>query len=310
MHKTTLQSYAYDYAYGMLQPNRHYTLAEEYKFGFNGKENDDEVYGVKGSFQDYGMRMYDTRLARFASADPLIIKEQQYPELTSYQFASNTPIQAIDLDGLEALVMVQATSKSTGHTVLLVANYTEIGVNDKGEKLYRRTGYTQYDLTSNSAMRTRFHENTDVGYVNLKDVSIQELRSLKGFDGIVQITNNDVGEDKTYTENEIKTELGLKRYIIETYGNINNNIEFNLSTKNCAWFVSQVLARGAGINNSRTERIGRQKLGSGKTKKTMFTPNKIFQDLKKLGLKIIKGNNNRNLSEKSANDYYKTQIDD
>jgi hypothetical protein len=34
------------------------------------------------------------------SVDPL---KKDYPELTPYQFASNTPIQAIDLDGLEAV---------------------------------------------------------------------------------------------------------------------------------------------------------------------------------------------------------------
>jgi hypothetical protein len=37
-------------------------------------------------------------LCRFLSVDPLAPK---YPELTTYQFASNTPIMAIDLDGLE-----------------------------------------------------------------------------------------------------------------------------------------------------------------------------------------------------------------
>ena len=36
--------------------------------------------------------------SRFLSVDPI---GRQYPELTPYQFASNTPIQAIDLDGLE-----------------------------------------------------------------------------------------------------------------------------------------------------------------------------------------------------------------
>lgn len=40
-------------------------------------------------------------LTRFISVDPLTKK---YPQLTPYQFASNTPIQAIDLDGLEAFV--------------------------------------------------------------------------------------------------------------------------------------------------------------------------------------------------------------
>src|SRR5215204_6335569 len=68
-----------------------------YRYGFNGKENDNEIKG-EGNQQDYGMRIYDPRLSKFLSVDPL---QKQYPELTPYQFASNTPIQAIDLDGLE-----------------------------------------------------------------------------------------------------------------------------------------------------------------------------------------------------------------
>jgi RHS repeat-associated protein len=68
-----------------------------YRFGFNGKENDNEVKGT-GNQQDYGMRIYDPRLGRFLSVDPLT---SSYPELTPYQFASNRPIDGIDLDGLE-----------------------------------------------------------------------------------------------------------------------------------------------------------------------------------------------------------------
>jgi hypothetical protein len=51
--------------------------------------------------------MYDSRLCRFLSVDPLAPK---YPELTTYQFASNTPIMAIDLDGLESEVKTVASS--------------------------------------------------------------------------------------------------------------------------------------------------------------------------------------------------------
>ena len=40
--------------------------------------------------------------SRFLSVDPI---GRKYPELTPYQFASNTPLQAIDLDGLEAFVI-------------------------------------------------------------------------------------------------------------------------------------------------------------------------------------------------------------
>ncbi len=81
-------------------PNRKTPAAtpSTYRYGFNGKENDDEVYGDDNE-QDYGMRIYDPRLGRFLSVDPIA---REYPELTPYQFASNTPLQAVDLDGLEA----------------------------------------------------------------------------------------------------------------------------------------------------------------------------------------------------------------
>ncbi|MFT3980440.1 MAG: RHS repeat-associated core domain-containing protein [Ferruginibacter sp.] len=87
----------YDYyPFGMSMPARNYSSAI-YRYGFNGKENDNEVKGDGGQ-QDYGMRIYDPRLAKFLSVDPLT---QKYPWLTPYQFAGNTPIQAIDVDGEE-----------------------------------------------------------------------------------------------------------------------------------------------------------------------------------------------------------------
>jgi len=84
------------YPFGMLMPNRTFS-SDKYRFGFNGKENDNEVKGT-GDQQDYGMRIYDPRLGRFLSVDPITKK---YPELTPYQFASNRTIDGIDLDGLE-----------------------------------------------------------------------------------------------------------------------------------------------------------------------------------------------------------------
>ncbi|SDH43273.1 RHS repeat-associated core domain-containing protein [Chitinophaga filiformis] len=54
----------------------------------------------EGNQQDYGIRVYDPRLGKFLSVDPITAK---YPELTPYQFASNRVIDGIDLDGLEHL---------------------------------------------------------------------------------------------------------------------------------------------------------------------------------------------------------------
>jgi RHS repeat-associated protein len=87
------------YSFGMQMPARSFAAATagNYRYGFNGKEQDPEVKGPGGQY-DYGMRVYDPRVGRFMSVDPL---KKKYPELTPYQFASNTPIQATDLDGKE-----------------------------------------------------------------------------------------------------------------------------------------------------------------------------------------------------------------
>ncbi|SKA40210.1 RHS repeat-associated core domain-containing protein [Chitinophaga eiseniae] len=71
--------------------------ARGYRYGFNGKENDNEVKG-EGNQQDYGMRIYDPRVARFLSVDPVT---KEFPWYTPYQFAGNKPIKYIDLDGAE-----------------------------------------------------------------------------------------------------------------------------------------------------------------------------------------------------------------
>lgn len=94
-----------DYApFGMQMVGRKWSAAGGYRYGFNGKENDNEVKG-EGNQQDYGFRIYDPRVGRFLSVDPL---SKKYPWYTPYQFAGNTPIQAIDLDGAEEWMMQQA----------------------------------------------------------------------------------------------------------------------------------------------------------------------------------------------------------
>jgi RHS repeat-associated protein len=67
-----------------------------YRYGFNGKEKDPDM---DGNNYDYGFRIYNPQIGKFLSTDPLTDK---YPELTPYQFASNTPICVVDLDGLES----------------------------------------------------------------------------------------------------------------------------------------------------------------------------------------------------------------
>ena len=68
------------------------------RYKYVGKERDEET-----GLYYYGARYYAAWIARFVSVDPLQLK---YPELSPYQYASNRPITAIDLDGLEGVIKV------------------------------------------------------------------------------------------------------------------------------------------------------------------------------------------------------------
>ena len=88
---------AQDYSsYGSLLEGRQYGNVPRHTY--NGKELDKET-----GWQDYGMRPYLVDVPVFGKVDPIA---KSYPELTPYQFASNTPIQAIDLDGCEAQAVI------------------------------------------------------------------------------------------------------------------------------------------------------------------------------------------------------------
>ncbi len=74
-----------------------YSNAGSFRYGFNGKEKDWEDYG-EGNGYDYGARVYNSRIGRFLSTDPLF---KDFPWYSPYQFAGNKPIWATDLDGME-----------------------------------------------------------------------------------------------------------------------------------------------------------------------------------------------------------------
>ncbi len=83
------------YPFGML--SRTIGASDKYRFGFNGKEYDNEVKGRQNQ-QDYGMRIYDPRIGRFLSVDPI---GAEFPWNSAYAYAEGNPINYIDFDGLK-----------------------------------------------------------------------------------------------------------------------------------------------------------------------------------------------------------------
>ncbi|WP_394772150.1 RHS repeat domain-containing protein [Mucilaginibacter sp.] len=95
------------YVYGMTMPGRKFTQANSsYRYGFNGKEKSDEIYGESNAY-DYGNRIYDPRLGRWFKPDVL---EARLPMLSSYHFGLNNPLRYSDHQG--DYVIDEATAKA------------------------------------------------------------------------------------------------------------------------------------------------------------------------------------------------------
>ena len=77
----------------------------DYRYGFNGQEKDNEVKG-KGNSYDFKFRVYDSRICKFFSVDPL---SPEYPWNSIYAFAENDLIRGIDLEEFEVFYMSDGT---------------------------------------------------------------------------------------------------------------------------------------------------------------------------------------------------------
>lgn len=85
------------YPFGMPMPGRTFSLTNDtsYRFGFNGKEDDNDIEG-KGNSLDFGDRIYDPRLGRWLSVDP---SEEKFAAIGSYVAFGSNPLYFIDPDG-------------------------------------------------------------------------------------------------------------------------------------------------------------------------------------------------------------------
>jgi hypothetical protein len=73
----------------------------------------------EGNQQDYGLRIYDPRLGKFLSTDPL---SAEYPWNSTYAFAENDVIRSIDVEGAEKHVRTFSYAVSNGETVAKVVS--------------------------------------------------------------------------------------------------------------------------------------------------------------------------------------------
>jgi RHS repeat-associated protein len=105
---------------------RTYTAESGYRYGFNGKEKDDEGMGGGGQTYDYGFRIYNPSLARFLSVDPLVNLFSFY---SPYHYAGNSAIACSDKDGCEPELEIQYWNAMATDVVINNSNMTSFTIN-------------------------------------------------------------------------------------------------------------------------------------------------------------------------------------
>jgi len=100
-------TYSDYYPFGWVMPERQ-GLSDHYRYGFQGQERDDEVKG-SGNSMDFGARIYDSRVGRWLSVDPM---EAKYPMYSTYNAFNNNPIFYTDPDGEEGVAAVNHKNKT------------------------------------------------------------------------------------------------------------------------------------------------------------------------------------------------------
>ena len=210
------------HAFGSLLPGRSYQTTT-YKYGFNGKENDNEVKGT-GNQQDYGFRIYDPRLGKFLSVDP---DNKRYVEDSPYSFSGNNPIRFIDLVGLSKGDPL--AKKATGSNSIMIVLVDASNINKVSQEFANEvSGKWDFiyvtDLTdANNFIKSNYPSDHQFENIFIRSHSGQDDERKGG----IEVTGGEIiKKEKTInTKGELlKSELSPENYKFSEKGLITSNI--------------------------------------------------------------------------------------
>jgi hypothetical protein len=213
---------------------------------------------------------------KFLSVDPLTNK---YPMLTPYQFASNTPIQAIDLDGLEAWKITKQWEPSD---IKNFATYAETQIkkavankikedcanfalrllvgyaSENGLPLTLKNSSTSFDASSTQFKTTNQYLSTVKANIQAKDIplntyNIQQNETQAGDMEAMHFTKNNgkkVNFNHVVVFQNYNTQNPMKSTI--AWGNLNSATDEGtaVTSQNYNWVRSSTY--NDGVNNQFT----------------------------------------------------------
>ena len=153
------------YPYGKSYPvAATYSADDDYRYGFNGMEKE-KSFDSDGDVADFGARIFDANYPVFLSRDPL---ENEFPHQSSYVFAGNTPILAIDENGerMRAVHLFYVTFDKGEYTVEQKGTY----VRQDGEWPKHAPGTDEFQYLFNGKYYSSLEEVPGYQYAFNKQV--------------------------------------------------------------------------------------------------------------------------------------------
>ncbi|MDK2772440.1 MAG: hypothetical protein KYX68_09470, partial [Flavobacterium sp.] len=145
-----------------IQERSHHDPSQDYRYGFQGQEMDNEIKG-RGNSINYTFRMHDPRVGRFFAVDPLF---KSFPWNSPYVFSENNVVSFVELEGLERGSPSYSRNYRNNVRIRYNANRNNqlMGVNSSLQGRYSGTGeltqYTRINLNRNfSQLRSTTAQN-------------------------------------------------------------------------------------------------------------------------------------------------------
>jgi RHS repeat-associated protein len=192
------------YVFGVGMPQRIW-VNSGYRFGFNGKEKDDDVKSY-GRQIDYGNRIYDPRVGRFLSVDP---QASKLPGEGPYSAMGNNPILNIDPDGKFTVPVHQRITKQA----FLNSGLGKGFLNRFYDDLYAGVRYADW-----------YHFYQDKHFDNRK--SFQEVqKAWDVLDNAITLNIKDIGEGNKQLGGFNVENLGIKLHSVQDFYSHSNYVE-------------------------------------------------------------------------------------
>jgi RHS repeat-associated protein len=167
-----------------VPPGWGYKCAGRYRYGFNGKESDDEVSVGDGSY-DFGARIYDARLGRWWSVDSCY---REFCGDSPYMSFRNSSIRYLDMDG----------NKWVNYYDQFVAKKKEeILKNPNSKKLQRELRRLETKQSEVNTVIQELKTNDQALYYYIENLQVTEAVTGECVDVNVEVKIGDSGSQPT-----------------------------------------------------------------------------------------------------------------